>query len=227
MGVEGIGARVARKEDKRFLTGKGRYTDDMVVPGMKYAYFVRSPYAHARVTGVDASAAKAMPGVIDVLDGKQLLADGIGNLICGWMIHSKDGSPMKMGAWRPLAHDTVRYVGDAVAVVVADSLAEARDAAEAVVVDYEELPIVTDAVSALGEGAPQIHPEAPGNLIFDWEIGDSSAADKAIAEAAHVTEIEIRNNRLSPNAMEPRAALGIYDAAEDHYTCYTTSQNPH
>ncbi|WP_416797168.1 xanthine dehydrogenase family protein molybdopterin-binding subunit [Ciceribacter azotifigens] len=227
MGVEGIGARVARKEDKRFLTGKGRYTDDMVVPGMKYAYFVRSPYAHARVTGVDASAAKAMPGVIDVLDGKQLLADGIGNLICGWMIHSKDGSPMKMGAWRPLAHDTVRYVGDAVAVVIADSVAEARDAAEAVVVDYKELPVVTDAVSALGEGVPQIHPEAPGNLIFDWEIGDSSAADKAIAEAAHVTEIEIRNNRLSPNAMEPRAALGIYDAAEDHYTCYTTSQNPH
>ncbi|MCO6180279.1 xanthine dehydrogenase family protein molybdopterin-binding subunit [Ciceribacter sp. RN22] len=227
MGVEGIGARVARKEDKRFLTGKGRYTDDMVVPGMKYAYFVRSPYAHARVTGVDTSAAKAMPGVIDVLDGKQLLADGIGNLICGWMIYSKDGSPMKMGAWRPLAHDAVRYVGDAVAVVIADSVAEARDAAEAVVVDYEELPIVTDAVSALREGAPQIHPEAPGNLIFDWEIGDSSAADKAIAEAAHVTEIEIRNNRLSPNAMEPRAALGIYDAAEDHYTCYTTSQNPH
>ncbi|HLP71032.1 MAG TPA: xanthine dehydrogenase family protein molybdopterin-binding subunit [Rhizobium sp.] len=227
MGVEGIGARVARKEDKRFLTGKGRYTDDMIVPGMKYAYFVRSPYAHARVAGVDASAAKAMPGVIDVLDGKQLLADGIGNLICGWMIHSKDGSPMKMGAWRPLAHDAVRYVGDAVAVVIADSVAEARDAAEAVVVDYEELSVVTDAVSALGEGAPQIHPEAPGNLIFDWEIGDSSAADKAIAEAAHVTEIDIRNNRLSPNAMEPRAALGIYDAAEDHYTCYTTSQNPH
>ncbi|MCM2402408.1 xanthine dehydrogenase family protein molybdopterin-binding subunit [Rhizobium sp. S153] len=227
MGVEGIGARVARKEDKRFLTGKGRYTDDMVVPGMKYAYFVRSPYAHARVRNVDASAARAMPGVIDVLDGKQLLADGIGNLICGWMIHSKDGSPMKMGAWRPLAHDTVRYVGDAVAVVVADSAAEARDAAEAVVVDYEELPVVTEATEALKSGAPQLHPEAPGNLIFDWEIGDSAATDRAIASAAHVTEIEIHNNRLSPNPMEPRAALGIYDAADDHYTCYTTSQNPH
>ncbi|PZU85033.1 MAG: carbon monoxide dehydrogenase [Shinella sp.] len=227
MGVEGIGARVARKEDKRFLTGKGRYTDDMFVPGMKYAYFVRSPYAHARVKGVDASAAKSMPGVIDVLDGKQLLADGIGNLICGWMIHSKDGSPMKMGAWRPLAHDTVRYVGDAVAVVVADSAAEARDAAEAVVVDYEELPVVTGATEALKSSAPQLHTEAPGNLIFDWEIGDSAATDRAIASAAHVTEIEIHNNRLSPNPMEPRAALGIYDAAEDHYTCYTTSQNPH
>ena len=227
MGVEGIGARVARKEDKRFLTGKGRYTDDMVVPGMKYAYFVRSPYAHAKIKSIDVAAAKAMPGVIDVLDGKQLLADGIGNLICGWMIHSKDGTPMKMGAWRPLAHETVRYVGDAVAIVIADSLGEARDASEAVVVEYEELPVVTGAVDALKPGAPQLHPEAPGNLIFDWEIGDSAAADAAIASAAHVTEIEIFNNRLSPNPMEPRATLGIYDTAEDHFTCYTTSQNPH
>jgi len=227
MGVEGIGARVARKEDKRFLTGKGRYTDDMVVPGMKFAYFIRSPHAHAKITGIDAASARAMPGVIDVLDGKQLLADGIGNLICGWMIHSKDGSPMKMGAWRPLAVETVRYVGDAVAIVVADSLAEARDAAEAVVIDYDELPVVVEAVDALKSGAPQIHPEAQNNLIFDWELGDGAATDKAISEAAHVTEIEIHNNRLSPNPMEPRAALGIYDAAEDHYTCYTTSQNPH
>ncbi len=161
MGVEGIGARVARKEDKRFLTGKGRYTDDMVVPGMKYAYFVRSPYAHAKIKSIDVAAAKAMPGVIDVLDGKQLLADGIGNLICGWMIHSKDGTPMKMGAWRPLAHETVRYVGDAVAIVIADSIGEARDASEAVSVEYEELPVVTGAVDALKPGAPQLHPEAP------------------------------------------------------------------
>ncbi len=227
MGVEGIGARVARKEDKRFLTGKGRYTDDMVVPGMKFAYFIRSPHAHAKITRIDAASAKIMPGVIDVLDGKQLVSDGIGNLICGWMIHSKDGSPMKMGAWRPLAVETVRYVGDAVAIVVADSLAEARDAAEAVVIDYEELPVVVEAVEALKPGAPQLHPEAQNNLIFDWQLGDGAATDKAISEAAHVTEIEIHNNRLSPNAMEPRAALGIYDAAEDHYTCYTTSQNPH
>jgi carbon-monoxide dehydrogenase large subunit len=194
---------------------------------MRYAYFVRSPYAHAKIKSIDVSAAKAMPGVVDVLDGKQLLADSIGNLICGWMVHSKDGTPMKMGAWRPLAHETVRYVGDAVAIVVADSVAEARDASEAVIVDYEELPVVTGAVDALKPGAPQLHPEAPGNLIFDWEIGDSALADAAIARAAHVTEIEIHNNRLSPNPMEPRATLGIYDTAEDHYTCYTTSQNPH
>ncbi|MBP1888164.1 xanthine dehydrogenase family protein molybdopterin-binding subunit [Sinorhizobium mexicanum] len=227
MGVEGIGARVARKEDKRFLTGKGRYTDDMSVPGMKYAVFVRSPHAHAKIKSIDAAAAKAMPGVIDVLDGKQLTADGIGNLICGWMIHSKDGSPMKMGAWRPLADQTVRYVGDAVAVVVADSVNEARDAAEAVVVDYDALPVVTDPVKALADGQPQLHPEAPNNLIFDWQLGDAAATDAAIAAAAHVTEVKILNNRLSPNAMEPRAALGIYDSGDDHYTCYTTSQNPH
>ncbi|HTO31220.1 MAG TPA: xanthine dehydrogenase family protein molybdopterin-binding subunit [Pararhizobium sp.] len=227
MGAEGIGASVARKEDKRFLTGKGRYTDDMSVPGMKYAFFVRSPYAHARIKSIDLSAAKDMPGVIDILEGRQLQADAIGNIICGWMIHSKDGSPMKMGAWRPLAYETVRYVGDAVAIVVADTLGEARDAAEAVVVDYDVLPAVTEAVKALEAGQPQIHPEAPNNLIFDWQIGDGAAADKAIAEAAHVTEIKIHNNRLAPNPMEPRATLGIYDSAEDHYTCYTTSQNPH
>ena len=227
MGVEGIGARVTRKEDKRFLTGKGRYTDDMNVAGMKHAYFIRSPHAHARIKSIDMAAAKAMPGVIGILEGKQLKADGIGNLICGWMIHSKDGSPMKMGAWRPLADETVRYVGDAVAVVVADSLAQARDAAEAVVVNYDVLPAVISSVDTLKPGAPQLHPEAANNLIFDWEIGDGAAADAALAASAHVTEMEIINNRLAPNPMEPRAALGIYDEAEDHYTCYTTSQNPH
>ena len=227
MGIEGVGARVARKEDKRFITGKGRYVDDMVVPGMKHAVFVRSPHAHAKIRGIDASEAEKMPGVIAVLNGKQLTEDGIGNLICGWMIHSRDGSPMNMGAWRPLAQDTVRYVGDAVAVVVAETRGQARDAADAVVVDYEELAAVVDAVAALKDGAPQLHPEARNNLIYDWEIGDAKATDEAISRAAHVTEMNIVNNRLIPNAMEPRAALGVYDAAEDHYTCWTTSQNPH
>ena len=227
MGIEGIGARVARKEDRRFITGAGRYVDDMVVPGMKHAAFVRSPHAHARIRGIDVKAAQGMPGVIAVLSGRELQTDGIGNLICGWMIHSKDGSPMNMGAWSPLAAETVRYVGDAVAIVVAETKGQARDAAEAVAVDYEELPAITDAVSALEEGAPQIHPEAKGNLIYDWEIGEAKAVDEAIAKAAHVTRMKIVNNRLVPNAMEPRAALGHYDKAEDHYTCWTTSQNPH
>ena len=227
MGVEGIGARVLRKEDKRFISGKGRYTDDMTVPGMCHAAFVRSPHAHARVGSIDASAAEAMPGVIAVLNGTQLAGDGIGNLICGWMIHSKDGSPMNMGAWPALASEVVRHVGQAVAIVVAETQAQARDAAENVVVDWQELPAVVNAAKALEPGAPQLHPEAPNNLIYDWEIGDAAATDKAIAEAAHVTTMEITNNRLVPNPMEPRSALASYDSAEEHYTLWTTSQNPH
>ncbi|MEX0404312.1 xanthine dehydrogenase family protein molybdopterin-binding subunit [Aquibium sp. LZ166] len=227
MGIEGIGARVVRKEDKRFITGAGRYVDDMVVPGMKHAAFVRSPHAHAEIESIDVAAAKKMPGVYGVLTGREIKADGIGNLICGWMIYSKDGTPMKMGAWSPMATDRVRFVGEAVAIVVAETKGQARDAAEKVVVNYKELPAVTDAVAALKSGAPQLHPEADGNLIYDWEIGDAAAADKAIASAAHVTKLKLVNNRLVPNAMEPRAALGHYDKAEDHYTCWTTSQNPH
>ncbi|GIL01730.1 MAG: carbon monoxide dehydrogenase [Alphaproteobacteria bacterium] len=227
MGMEGIGARVKRKEDQRFITGKGRYTDDFRMPGMHHAAFVRSPHAHARVRSIDKSKAEAMPGVIAVLDGRQLTGDGIGNLICGWMIHSRDGSPMKMGAWSAIATERVRYVGDAAAVVIADSQARARAAAEAVVIDYEVLAAVVDPVAAMQAGAPQLHTEAPNNLIYDWEIGDAKAVDAALASAAHVTEIEIHNNRLVPNAMEPRAALASYDAAEDHFTLYTTSQNPH
>lgn len=227
MGIEGVGARVARKEDKRFITGAGRYVDDMVVPGMKHAAFVRSPHAHAQIKKIDVKKAQAMPGVIGVLTGKELKADGIGNLICGWMIHSKDGSPMKMGAWSPLAFDRVRYVGDAVVVVVAETKGQARDAAEAVDITYKELKAVVDVKKALEKGAPQVHPEADGNLIFDWELGDGKATDAAIKAAAHVTRMKIVNNRLVPNAMEPRAALGHYDKAEDHYTCWTTSQNPH
>jgi len=227
MAIEGIGARALRKEDKRFITGKGQYTDDMVLPGMGHAAFVRSPHAHAKVLGIDASAALSMPGVDAVLTGDQLVGDGIGNLICGWMIHSKDGTPMKMGGWRALEPEVVRHVGQAIAVVVADTQAEARDAADAVVVDYEELPAVVDAVAALEPGAPQIHPEAEGNLIYDWEIGDEAAVNAAFASAAHVTKMEIRNNRLVPNPMEPRAALASYNDAEEHHTLYTTSQNPH
>lgn len=227
MTVEGIGARLARKEDKRFITGLGRYVDDMVVPGMKHAAFVRSPHAHADIERIDVEKAKAMPGVIDVLTGKELKADGIGNLICGWMIHSKDGSPMKMGAWSPLAVDRVRYVGEAVVIVVAETKGQARDAAEAVEVVYKERKAVTDAVESLREGAPQLHPEAPNNLIYDWEIGDLKAVNDAIAAAAHVTRLKIVNNRLIPNAIEPRAALAHYNRADDHFTLWTTSQNPH
>src|SRR5919198_4209881 len=140
MGVEGIGVSVVRKEDRRFITGKGRYVDDVKLVGMTYAHFIRSPHAHAKVNSIDSSAAMKMPGVIAVLTGKQIVDDKIGNLICGWAITSKDGSPMKMGAWPAMAPETVRFVGQAVAVVIAETKNQARDAAEAVVVNYEELP---------------------------------------------------------------------------------------
>lgn len=223
----GIGARVTRKEDKRFITGKGKYTDDIRNENQAYAAFVRSPHAHATVNGIDASEALAMDGVIDVLDGQQMTADGIGNLICGWAVTSKDGSPMNMGAWRPLADGNVRYVGDSLAVVIAETQAIARAAAELVEVDFDVLPAVAAPAKALDGSSPQIHENAPGNLIYDFGIGEEAATDSALAGAAHVTKISLTNNRLAPNAMEPRSAIATYDEAEEHYTLYTTSQNPH
>ncbi|MEP3525095.1 MAG: xanthine dehydrogenase family protein molybdopterin-binding subunit [Hyphomicrobiales bacterium] len=227
MAVDGIGARTLRKEDKRFITGRGQYTDDITLPGQLHASFVRSPHAHAKIKSIDTSAAKAMDGVIDVLTGDQLVADGIGNIICGWMIHSKDGSPMNMGAWPAMAPETVRFVGEAVAIVIARTKEISKTAAEEVLVDWDVLPTVVTTADALADGAPQIHPEAVNNVIYDWEIGDQAAADDAISSAAHVTRMEITNNRLVPNPMEPRAANASYNPAEDHYTLYTTSQNPH
>ena len=162
MGVEGIGASVVRKEDRRFITGKGRYVDDIKVLGMTHAHFVRSPHAHAKIKSVDTSEAMKMPGVVGVLTGQQIVDDKIGNLICGWAITSKDGTGMKMGAWPAMAPETVRFVGQAVAVVIAETKNQAKDAAEAVVVNYEELPAAADISAAIKPGAPQLHPEAAG-----------------------------------------------------------------
>jgi len=195
--------------------------------GMTHAQFVRSPHAHAKVKSIDTSAAAKMPGVLAVLNGKQLVDDKVGNLICGWAITSKDGSPMKMGAWPAMAPETVRFVGQAVAVVIAETKGQARDAAEAVVVNYEELPAVPDIRAAIKPGAAQLHPEAPGNIVYDWTLGDEATVTAAFSKAANVISLDITNNRLIPNAMEPRAAVADYDTAEDHYTLYTTSQNPH
>jgi carbon-monoxide dehydrogenase large subunit len=227
MGVEGIGASVVRKEDRRFITGKGRYVDDIKLQGMTHAHFVRSPHAHAKVKGIDSSAAMKMPGVVGVLIGQQIVDDKVGNLICGWAISSKDGSPMKMGAWPAMAPETVRFVGQAVAVVIAETKNQAKDAAEAVVVDYEELQAVPDIRAAIKPGAPQLHPEAPGNVVYDWHIGDEAAVRGAFSRAANVVALDLTNNRLVPNAIEPRAAIAEYNEAEEHYTLYTTSQNPH
>src|ERR1700744_323411 len=227
MGVEGIGASVVRKEDRRFITGKGRYVDDVKLLGMTHAHFIRSPHAHAKVKSIDSSAAMKMPGVIAVLTGQELVDDKVGNLICGWAITSKDGTPMKMGAWPAMGPETVRFVGQAVAVVIAERKNLARDAAEAVVVEYEELPSVPDVMSAIKPGAPQLHPEAPGNIIYDWVLGDEAATNDAFSKAANVVKMDLVNNRLVPNAMEPRSAIADYDTAEEHFTLYTTSQNPH
>src|SRR5690349_23637688 len=201
MGVEGIGASVVRKEDKRFITGKGRYVDDVKLVGMTYAHFIRSPHAHAKVKGIDASAALKMPGVLAVLNGKELVDDKVGNLICGWAITSKDGSPMKMGAYPALAPEVVRHVGQAIAVVIAETKNQARDAAEAVVVNYEELPAVPDIKAAIKPGAAQLHPEAPGNIVYDWHLGDEAAVKDAFSKAANVVTLDLTNNRLVPNAM--------------------------
>ncbi len=227
MTVTAIGAAVRRKEDHRFITGKGQYTDDINRPGQTHAYFLRSPHAHANLKKIDLSKAKHMPGVVAIYTGDDVAADKIGGLICGWMIHSKDGTPMRAGPHPILAQGKVRYVGDHVAVVIAESLSQAKDAAEAIVVDYEVLPAVVEAGKAQAKGAPQVHTEAPANTVYDWHIGDKAATEAAFKAAKHVTKLDIVNNRLVPNAMEPRAAIGEYDAGNDALTLYTTSQNPH
>ena len=227
MSGTGIGAPVRRKEDFRFITGKGRYVDDINRPGQAYAYFLRSPHAHANIRGIDTSAAMAAPGVVAVFTGEDLAADKVGGLICGWMIHSKDGSPMKAGAHPALAQGKVRYVGDHVAVVIAETLAQAKDAAEKIDVDYEVLPAVVDMRTATQPGAPVVHDVASDNMVYNWHLGDEAATNAAFSKAAHVTKLEIVNNRLAPNPMEPRAAVGDYDFGTDGFTLYTTSQNPH
>jgi carbon-monoxide dehydrogenase large subunit len=186
---------------------------------------VRSPHAHAKLKKVDVRAAEKMPGVVAVLTGEQLAADKIGHLICGWMIHSKDGSPMKMAPHPALAVGKVCYVGDPVALVVAETLAQAKDAAEKVVIDYEVLPAVADPAKA--KSGPQIHEVAPKNTIYEWHLGDAQAVANAFKAAKQITKIDIVNNRLVPNAIEPRVAIGEYDAGNDSFTLWNTSQNPH
>ncbi len=175
MSATGIGVSVKRKEDIRFITGKGHYVDDINRPGQAYAYFLRSPHAHATIDKIDASAALKAPGVVAIFTGEDIAADKVGGLICGWMIHSKDGSPMKAGAHPALAQGKVRYVGDHVAVVIADTLAQARDAAEKITVDYSELPAAVDTATAASPGQAQIHDVAPNNTIFNWHLGDKAS----------------------------------------------------
>ncbi len=224
---EGIGAAVRRKEDARFLSGRGHYTDDINRPGQLYAYIRRSDRPHARLGRIDAAAALASPGVAAVFTGADLQADNVGGLPCGWLIHNKDGSPMAEPPHPVLAVGKVRHVGDPIAVVIAETKQQAKDAAEKLDIELTDLPAAATARGALATSAPQVHDDVAGNLCYDWHLGDKAAVDAAFAKAAKVVKLELTNQRLIPNAMEPRAAIGDFDPSSGDYTLITTSQNPH
>lgn len=224
MSTTGIGARVLRKEDHRFITGKGRYTDDIVLPRQSYAVFVRSPHAHARIKKINTKEAAAASGVVAVLTGEDLKKDGVGGLPCGFVpAPGPQNSPPRPA----LAQGRVRFVGDPVAMVIAETPAAARTAAELVDVDYKALKACVDPARARDKGQPQLHDEAPNNLCIDWQLGNKEETDQAFARADHVTRLEFINNRKVPNAMEPRCANASYDQGTESWTLYTTSQNPH
>ena len=219
-----IGESVRRKEDYRFLTGAGQYTDDITMQAQSYAVFVRSPHAHAVIKSIDISAASAMPGVVRIFIGKDLEGK-MGGLPCGWLINNPDGTPMNEPPHPVLALGKVRHVGDQLAMVIADTLEQAKNAAEAVQVDYDVLPAVVDVRDAAT--GPQLHEAAPNNKCYKWVLGDKGNVDAAFANAAHVTKLDLINNRLVPNAMEPRVAIGNYSRATEEYVLYVSNQNPH
>ena len=218
----GIGQPVRRVEDRRFITGRGRYLDDIVRPRQAHAVLVRSPHAHARIAGVDTAAAAAAPGVLAVLTGADLAADGLGPVPC---VSGVAGAVLPP---RPaMVADRVRHVGDTVAMVVAESQVAARDAADLVAVDYEELPAVIDTALAGAAGQPQVWPEAANNLCFSWDVGDAAAVAAAAARARHKVALTLVNNRVVVNSMEPRGAIGEYDPGEDTYTLWSSTQGSH
>ncbi len=224
--VSPIGQPLRRREDARFLTGAGQYTDDVVLPGQTFGVFLRSPFAHARIKAIDTSKAAKAAGVVAIFTGADLAEAKVGGLPCGWLIHSKDGSPMKEPPHPVLAQGKVRHVGDQVALVVAETLLQAKDAAELIEVDYEELPAVIDVTRATTQGVA-VHDEVPDNVCYDWGHGNKDAVDAAFKNAAKVSTLEFVNNRLIPNAMEPRAANAQYTRHDDSYTLWVANQNPH
>jgi len=217
-----VGKSIKRVEDPRFIQGKGKYVANLQIPGMLHAAIVRSPHAHANIKGIDASAALAMPGVVAIFTGQDLAADGVGGLPCGF-----NPPNIKTAPHPALAIGKVRHVGDGVAVVLAESRYVAQDAAEAVQVDYEPLSAVVDAKKATEPGAPQVHAEIPNNISFHWPLGTREEIDRVLAEAEHVVQLDLVNQRLIPNAMEPRACVAQYSDFSDELTVWTTSQNPH
>ena len=222
-----MGQPVRRSEDRRFITGAGRYTDDIVLPRQTVGYVLRSPHAHAAIRAIDISAALAAPGVVGIFTGADLERDGIGKIPCVVPLKNRDGSRIKMVEHPLLATGRVRHVGDGVAFVVAESVATAKDAAELIRVDYDILPAVADTARAAEPGSPLVWDDIPNNLCFDWETGNRKVTEAAFARAAHVIELNLVNNRLVANSMEPRGALGAYDAAEDRFTLYTSTQGSH
>ncbi|MEO1368713.1 MAG: hypothetical protein AAFX50_16180, partial [Acidobacteriota bacterium] len=202
-----LGESIRRREDPALVTGRGKYTDDLVRPGMVFATIVRSPYAHATINSIDASEALAMPGVLAVYTGHDITDGEAGGVVptC-WLLPN-----LKTPDHPILAKDRVRHVGDGVAVVVAEDRYVARDAADLVYVDYEPEDAVTDVAAALEEGAPLVHADVPGNLAFDWDLGDAEKTAQAFEGAAHVVSLDLINNRLIPHAIEPRAALAEFD----------------
>src|SRR6267378_905064 len=222
MGEKLFGASIKRREDPRLITGKGTFVDDVRIPGTTTAAFVRSPHAHARIVRIDATAAKKLKGVLAVYTEKDLVAAGVKPIPVGWLIPN-----MKIPPRYPLAVDRARHMGEAVAVVIAESPYIARDAAELVEVDYEPLPVVADAAKAVQPGAPAVNDEARDNVAFRWQIGDKAATDKAFAGAPKIVKQSFRNHRLIPNAIEPRAALASANPATGEITLWVTTQNPH
>src|SRR6266404_3397338 len=223
----GIGQPVRRVEDRRFITGRGRYLDDLNRPRQAYAFMLRSPHAHARIRAVDTAAAMSAPGVLAVYTEEHLARDGLGTIPCLSAVTNRDGSPSATPPHPAIARDRVRHAGDTVAMVVAESVAAGRDSAELIAVDYEPLSAAVDTEHALDPGQPQVWDEAPGNLCFDWEVGDGAALGQAMTGARHRIVLELVNNRVIVNSMEPRGAIGEYDPGEDAYTLWSSTQGSH
>ena len=217
-----VGKSMKRVEDPRFIQGQGRYVANLKIYGMTHAAIKRSPYPHAKINSIDTAAAEALEGVIAVFTGKDLADSGVNPIPCGFT-----PPDIKLPPHHALAIDRVRHVGDGVAVVIAESAYIAYDALDLIEVDYEPLPAVVDAKAAAQPGAPQVHDEVPNNVSFTWAIGDEAAVNAALAACDHVVELDLINQRLIPNAMEPRAAAAQWDSAMEQMTVWTSSQNPH
>src|SRR5271166_2119855 len=223
----GIGQPVRRVEDRRFITGRGTYLDDINRPRQAWAFMLRSPHAHARIRAIDTTAAVSAAGVLAVYSGEDLARDGLGTIPCLSAVTNRDQTPSVLPPHPAIASDRVRHVGDTVAMVVAENVAAARDAAELIMVDYEPLPAAVDTARALEPGQPLVWDTAPGNLCFDWEVGDGAAVARAMAAARHRIALELVNNRVVVNSMEPRGAIGEYDPGEDSYTLWSSTQGSH